>query len=110
MRTTLGILCLVVISMLVIAAVPLRSAQVDPMAVLERRVSDLEVDRKLMMSDINQLKLDREYDSDSIQGVSDSVDDLRDDLNKGTVKIDKLRADLDELSKRVSDLQGKVGK
>lgn len=109
MRITFGILSLLTIAVLFSAA-PSGSAQVDRMTALERRVSDLEIDRKLMMSDINQLKLDREYDSDSIQGISDSVDDLRTDLDKGTAKIEKLRSDADDLSKRVSELEGRLGK
>lgn len=109
MRTALAILSTLAIVML-LTAVPSGSAQLDRMAELERRVSDLELDRKLITSDINQLKIDREYDSDSIQGVSDSVDDLRKDVDDGTAKIGKLRSDLDELSKRVADLQDKLRK
>ena len=109
MRNTIGIVCLSV-SAILFVAVPSGSAQLDRVGVLERRVSDLELDRKLLTSDINQLKLDREYDSDSIQGVSDSVDDLRRDVDDGAAKTAKLRSDLDELSKRVADLQDTLQK
>jgi hypothetical protein len=109
MRIALGILSLFAFAMLV-NAVPSGSAQLDKMTSLERKVSDMEIDAKLMRGDINQLKLDREVDSDSIQGVSDSVDDLRRDLDDGTGKTGKLRADLDELSRRVTDLEDKLRK
>lgn len=116
MRTTLAILSLFAFAKLFIA-VPSGSAQlagsaqqVDRVAVLERRVSDLELTGKAMNGEINQLKFDREYDSDSIVGISDSVDDLRTDVDADTAKIGKLRSDLDELSKRVSDLEDKLRK
>jgi polyhydroxyalkanoate synthesis regulator phasin len=109
MRTTLGILCLFAIAKLFIA-VPSGSAQVDRVAELERKVGDLELECKVLSGDVNQLKFDREYDSDSIVGISDSVDDLRTDLDAGTAKIGKLRTDVDELSKRVSDLEDKLRK
>ena len=55
MRTALAILSTLAIVTL-LTAVPSGSAQLDRMAELERRVSDLELDRKLISSDINQLK------------------------------------------------------
>ncbi len=67
-------------------------AQVDRVAALERRVSDLELSGKVMSGDINQLKFDREYDSDSIVGISDAEDDLRKDVDDDTAKIGKLRS------------------
>ena len=115
MRTTLGILCLFAIAKLFTAAPSgsaqlAGSAQVDRVAALERRVSDLELSGKVMSGDINQLKFDREYDSDSIVGISDAEDDLRKDVDDDTAKIGKLRSDVDELSKRVSDLEDKLRK
>jgi hypothetical protein len=109
MRTVLTMVSLLAFVTLLIA-IPSGSAQVDRVAALERKVGDLEIDGKLYKSDIEQLKLDREVDADSIQGIADSVDDLRHDLDDGGAKIGKLRSDLDELSKRVSDLEGKLRK
>ncbi len=108
MRITVGIISLFVFAIL-LSALPSGSAQVDRVAVLERKVSDLELDGKLLKDDINQLKLDREVDSDSIQGVADSVDDLRHDVDANAPNAVRLRSDVDELSKRVSDLEEKLG-
>jgi polyhydroxyalkanoate synthesis regulator phasin len=95
--------------MLFISA-PSESAQVDRVATLERKVHDLELEFTVMGGDLNQLKFDRTVDSDSVQGFQDSVDEVRHAVDEDTKNIEKLRSDLDELSKRVSTLEDKLPK